>query len=46
MAALERPFDEVIATFLRAADTVPTRAEALHAAGRYCRGQGQERGGL
>jgi GR25 family glycosyltransferase involved in LPS biosynthesis/glycosyltransferase involved in cell wall biosynthesis len=41
MAALGRPFDEVAATFLRAADTVPTRAEALHAASRYCRDQGK-----
>jgi GR25 family glycosyltransferase involved in LPS biosynthesis/glycosyltransferase involved in cell wall biosynthesis len=41
MAALSRPFDEVIATYLRAADTVPTRAEALHAASRYCRDHGR-----
>lgn len=35
--ALRRPFDEVVATYLRAADTVPERAEALHGAVRYCR---------
>lgn len=36
--ALERPFDEVMATYLRAADTLPKRAaEALHGASRYCR---------
>ncbi len=32
MAALDRPFDEVIATYERASQTVPARAEALHAA--------------
>lgn len=36
-AALQYPPDAVIATFLRAAATVPTRAEALHGASRYCR---------
>jgi GR25 family glycosyltransferase involved in LPS biosynthesis/glycosyltransferase involved in cell wall biosynthesis/SAM-dependent methyltransferase len=41
MAALDRPFDEVIATYLRASDFVPTRAEALHAASRYCRDHGR-----
>jgi len=35
--ALGRPFDEVIATYLRAATAVPKRAEALHGASRYCR---------
>jgi glycosyltransferase involved in cell wall biosynthesis len=35
--ALGRPFDEVMATYLRAADAVPNRAEALHGASRYCR---------
>src|SRR5262249_32725880 len=35
--ALGRPFDDVMATYLRAADTVPSRAEALHGASRYCR---------
>jgi ADP-heptose:LPS heptosyltransferase/glycosyltransferase involved in cell wall biosynthesis len=41
MAALDRPFDEVIATYLRASDVVPTRVEALHAASRYCRDHGK-----
>jgi LPS sulfotransferase NodH/tetratricopeptide (TPR) repeat protein/SAM-dependent methyltransferase len=41
MAALDRPFDEVIATYERAAQTVPARAEALHAASLYCRQQGR-----
>ena len=41
MAALDRPFDEVIATFERAAQTVPARAEALHAASHYCRTKGK-----
>jgi glycosyltransferase involved in cell wall biosynthesis len=45
MAALERPYDEVIATYLRAADLVPRRAEALHAASRYCRAHGKYRQG-
>jgi FkbM family methyltransferase len=35
--ALGRPLDEVIATFLRASEAVPSRAEALHAASRVCR---------
>jgi len=36
--ALGRPFDEVIATYLSAANAVPRRsAEALHGACRYCR---------
>ena len=41
MAALDRPFDEVIATYERAAQTVPARAEALHAASLYCRTRGR-----
>jgi exopolysaccharide biosynthesis predicted pyruvyltransferase EpsI/glycosyltransferase involved in cell wall biosynthesis/GR25 family glycosyltransferase involved in LPS biosynthesis len=41
MAALERPFDDVIATYLRASDIVPMRAEALHAASHYCRNHGR-----
>ncbi|MBV8591227.1 MAG: glycosyltransferase family 2 protein, partial [Acetobacteraceae bacterium] len=41
MSALGRPFDEVIATYLRASDLVPSRAEALHAASRYCRDHGR-----
>lgn len=40
MAALNRPFEDVIATYERAVQTVLTRAEALHAASRYCRNQG------
>jgi len=35
--ALGRPFDEVMATYLRAADVAPSRAEALHGASLYCR---------
>ena len=35
--ALERPFDEVVATYLRAAATVPSRMEAVHGVSRYCR---------
>ena len=34
---LGRPFDEVMATYLRAANAVPSRLEALHGASRYCR---------
>src|SRR5262249_42297653 len=43
--ALGRPFDEVIATYLRAADAVPSRAEALHGASRYCRLSGRHKEG-
>jgi glycosyltransferase involved in cell wall biosynthesis len=32
-----KPFEEVIATYLRASDAAPGRAEALHAASRLCR---------
>jgi glycosyltransferase involved in cell wall biosynthesis len=35
------PFDEVIATYLRACTAVPGRAEALHAASRLCRLKGK-----
>jgi hypothetical protein len=35
--ALGRPFQEVIATYLRASEAAPSRAEALHAASRLCR---------
>jgi glycosyltransferase involved in cell wall biosynthesis len=35
--ALRRPFDDVVAAYLRASDTVPARIEALHGASRYCR---------
>jgi GR25 family glycosyltransferase involved in LPS biosynthesis/tetratricopeptide (TPR) repeat protein len=41
MAALNRPFDEVVATYERASRTAPARAEALHAASLYCRTQGR-----
>ena len=35
--ALGHPEQEVIDTYLRAANAVPTRAEALHGASRFCR---------
>ncbi|WFP65863.1 glycosyltransferase family 25 protein [Mesorhizobium sp. WSM4904] len=41
MAALERPFEEVVGAYERATQTVPARGEALHAASRYCRDQGR-----
>ena len=41
MAALDYPFDDVIATWERASKLVPGRAEALHAASRYCREKGK-----
>jgi tetratricopeptide (TPR) repeat protein len=37
MQAMGRPFDDVLAMYLRAADAVPSRAEALHGASRLCR---------
>jgi glycosyltransferase involved in cell wall biosynthesis len=37
LRAMGRPFDEVIAMYLRASDAAPRRAEALHAASRLCR---------
>jgi glycosyltransferase involved in cell wall biosynthesis len=37
LRAMGRPFDEVIAMYLRASDAAPNRAEALHAASRLCR---------
>jgi len=40
-----QPFEEVMATYLRAADTTPDRAEALHGASRYCRLQGRHKEG-
>ncbi|WP_027145228.1 glycosyltransferase family 2 protein [Mesorhizobium sp. WSM3626] len=46
MAALARPFDEVVAVFERATQVVPTRAEALHAASLYCRNQGRNAEGM
>jgi len=41
MATLDRPFDEVIATWERASELVPARAEALYAASHYCRDKGK-----
>ncbi|RWB67974.1 glycosyltransferase family 25 protein [Mesorhizobium sp.] len=41
MAALGRDFEEVVAVYERATQTVPTRGEALHAASNYCRNQGR-----
>jgi tetratricopeptide (TPR) repeat protein len=35
--AMGRPFEEVIATYARACDAAPARAEALHAASCFCR---------
>jgi glycosyltransferase involved in cell wall biosynthesis/predicted O-methyltransferase YrrM len=35
--ALGQPVEEVIATYLRASDAAPSRAEALHAASQLCR---------
>jgi len=37
MAVLSRPSEQVIATFGRANQIIPGRAEALHGAARYCR---------
>ena len=45
-AALGRPFDEVIAIYERAAQLVPTRAEALYAASHYCRDKGKNTEGV
>jgi LPS sulfotransferase NodH len=38
--------EEVIATYLRATDVSPSRAEALHAAARYCRSIGRNEEGF
>ena len=46
MAALDRPFEEVIATYERAAQKVPARAEALHDAAHYCRSKGKNAEGM
>ncbi|TPL07075.1 glycosyltransferase [Mesorhizobium sp. B2-4-14] len=46
MAAMGRPFDEVVAVFERAAQLVPGRAEALHAASLYCRNKGRNAEGM
>ena len=42
---LKRPAEEVIAAYLRANDAVPTRAEALHGASRFCRYEGRNEEG-
>jgi GR25 family glycosyltransferase involved in LPS biosynthesis len=42
---LKRPAEEVIAAYLRANDAVPTRAEALHGASRFCRIEGRNEEG-
>lgn len=44
-AQLGHPPDEVIATFLRAAEAAPARAEALHGASRFCREKGRHEEG-
>ena len=38
---LGHPEQEVIDAYLRASDALPTRAEALHAASRFCRQKGR-----
>lgn len=38
---LRRPEQEVIDAYLRASDALPTRAEALHRASRFCRQKGR-----
>lgn len=43
--ALGEPTDTVVATLLRACETVPRRAEALHAASRACRAVGRNEEG-
>ena len=37
LKAMGRPFDKVVAMYLLASDAVTSRAEALHAASRFCR---------
>ena len=44
--ALQLPFDEILATYLRASNAVPSRAEALHGASRLCRNAGRPNRGL
>ena len=39
--AIGHPFEDVLATYLRAADMAPGRAETLHAASRLCREKGK-----
>jgi glycosyltransferase involved in cell wall biosynthesis len=46
MASLGWTFDQVIAAYERAFQIVPTRAEALHAASRYCREKGKNLQGM
>jgi tetratricopeptide (TPR) repeat protein len=43
--ALGHPAETVIATYVRASEIAPTRAEALHAASRYCRLRGRNQEG-
>jgi glycosyltransferase involved in cell wall biosynthesis len=43
---LGRPFEQVMATYMRACEAVPSRAEALHGASRYCRNSGRYREGF
>ena len=42
---LNYPDEEVIGTYLRAADAMPSRAEALHGASRFCRLKGRNEEG-
>ncbi len=42
---LAHPEQEVIDTYLRASDALPTRAEALHGASRFCRNKGRNEEG-
>ena len=44
--ALGHPDDEVIAAFMKASDTAPTRAEALHGAAHFCRMKGRNEEGF
>jgi hypothetical protein len=41
MSALKRPAEEVLAVYAAATEKVPTRAEALWSASRYCRDNGR-----
>ncbi|MGC2331677.1 MAG: glycosyltransferase family 25 protein, partial [Candidatus Acidiferrales bacterium] len=43
--ALKHPAEEVIASYLKAREAVPTRAEALHGASRFCRNEGRNEEG-
>jgi GR25 family glycosyltransferase involved in LPS biosynthesis/glycosyltransferase involved in cell wall biosynthesis/SAM-dependent methyltransferase len=44
--ALNHPDDEVIAAYVRATDALPSRAEALHGAARFCRARGRNEEGF